>query len=119
MKSQNEGSDAGARLGANDRNTAVLVHAGGILFGFIPALIIWLTKKDDAPYLADEAKEALNFQIFIALCFLLSCILIIVFIGVLLIWLVLITDIIFCIIAAVRTSQNGCYRYPLNVRLIK
>lgn len=103
----------------NDRNIAVLAHVGGILFGFIPALIIWLMKKDESPYVAAQSKEALNFQLFIALCFLVSAILIFLLIGILLIWLVWLTDIIFCIIAAVKASGGENYRYPLTLRLIK
>lgn len=33
----------------DDRNIAALTHAGGILFGFIPALIVYLLKKAVAP----------------------------------------------------------------------
>lgn len=108
-----------AQISGNDKNMAILAHVGGILFGFLPALIIWLMKKDESPYVATQAKEALNFQIFIAICFFISVILIFILIGVLLIWLVWLADIIFCIIAAVKTSHGENYRYPLSLRLIK
>lgn len=112
-------TSVGPQISSNDKNMAILAHVGGIIFGFIPALIIWLMKKDESPYVAAQAKEALNFQIFIAICFFISFILIFVLIGVLLIWLVWLADIIFCIMAAVKTSQGGNYRYPLSLRLIK
>lgn len=112
-------TSVGPQTSSNDKNMAVLAHAGGILFGFIPALIIWLTKKDESPYVAVQAKEALNFQIFISICFFVSAILIFVLIGVLLIWLVWIADIIFCIIAAIKSSQGENYRYPISIRLVK
>ena len=46
----------------DDRNIAALTHAGGILFGFIPALIVYLLKKDSgSAWLVQQSKEALNF----------------------------------------------------------
>lgn len=104
---------------SDEKNMAVLAHAGGILFGFLPSLIIWLVKKDESAFVATQAKEALNFQIFIAICFVVSSILIIVLIGVLLIFLVWLLSIIFCIIAAVKTANGEAYRYPITWRLIK
>ena len=44
----------------DDKNIATITHLGGTVFSFIPALIVWLLKKDD-PYIYDQAKEALNF----------------------------------------------------------
>ena len=41
-------------------------HLGGVL-GFLPSLIIWLVFKDRGSFTNTEAKEALNFQITIAL----------------------------------------------------
>jgi uncharacterized Tic20 family protein len=100
---------------------AIIAHAGGIILGFLPALIIWLTKKDDknALYVVNQVKEAFNFQITVGIAFFLCCILILVLIGALLIWLVWLADIAFCIIAAMKASKGENYRYPLCWRLIK
>ena len=107
------------RAGSNDKNMAVLAHLGGIFFGFIPALIIWLVRKDESPYVDQQAKEALNFQIFIAICCLISVVLFIVVIGVVLLFLTCLANLLFCILAAVKTSSGEAYRYPLSIRLIK
>jgi uncharacterized Tic20 family protein len=107
------------RPGSDDKTMALLAHLGGIFFGFIPSLIIWLVKKDESPYVDEQGKEALNFQIFIAICYFVSAILIVVLIGVLLLIVVGIFDLIFCIIAAVKASNGENYRYPLTVRFIK
>jgi uncharacterized Tic20 family protein len=107
------------RAGSNDRNMAVLAHLGGIFFGFIPALIIWLVRKDESPYVDQQAKEALNFQIFVAICYLISVVLFIVVIGVVLLFLTWLADLLFCILAAIKTSSGEPYRYPLSIRLIK
>ena len=103
----------------DDRNIAVLTHVAGIFFGFIPALIVYLLKKDSSAFLADQAKEALNFQITVLIGIVISSILFVILIGILLLWAVVIANIVLCIIAAVKTSNGETYRYPLTIRLIK
>lgn len=105
----------------NDKNLAMFAHLGGVVFGFIPALIIYLMKKDDrsAQYVTTQAKEALNFQITVGIGMLISTVLIVILIGAMLIMLIWLFDIVFCIIAAVRTSNGENYRYPFVLRLIK
>lgn len=107
------------RPGSDDKTMAILAHIGGIFFGFLPSLIIWLVKKDESPYVDQQGKEALNFQIFIAISCVISLILMLVLIGVVLIILVSLMNLVFCIIAAVKTSSGENYRYPLSLRLIK
>ncbi len=103
----------------DDRNIAVLTHVAGIFFGFIPALIVYLLKKDSSAFLADQSKEALNFQITVLIGIVISSILFVILIGILLLWAVVIANIVLCIIAAVKTSNGETYRYPLTIRLIK
>jgi len=107
------------REGSDDKTMAILAHLGGIFFGLLAPLIIWLIKKDESPYVDQQAKEALNFQIFMAICMVASLILMIVLIGFVLIFIVGIVDLIFCIVAAVKTSNGENYRYPVNLRLIR
>ena len=55
------------------RTWATLAHLGGlgfVLFGFghiIIPLVIWLFKGDDHPFVEDQARESLNFQISVSL----------------------------------------------------
>ncbi|HTN38924.1 MAG TPA: DUF4870 domain-containing protein [Arachidicoccus sp.] len=104
---------------AADKNLAVLAHAGGIFFGFIPALIIYLTKKDESTFVASNAREALNFQITIAIALFACLILVFILIGALLIWLVWLGDIILSIIAAQKAAKGLEYKYPFCLRLVK
>src|SRR5665647_1618516 len=48
---------------AEQRQWAMFSHLGGILFGFVPALVIWLVFKERGRFVDEQAKEALNFQI--------------------------------------------------------
>lgn len=103
----------------DDKTLAVLTHASGIFFGFIVPLIIWLTSKETKPWLTDEAKEALNFQITVAIAFAVCAMLAFVLVGAFLAPLVWLFDVVFCIIAALKTNAGESYRYPLTLRLIK
>ena len=107
-----------ADISSDDKIIVVLTHLGGILFSFLPGLIVWLLKKDDSPYIAENAREALNFQITVVIGYFICWILIFLLIGVALLPLLWIANIIFCIMAAVATSKGESYRYPLALRLI-
>ncbi|HEX6364767.1 MAG TPA: DUF4870 domain-containing protein [Agromyces sp.] len=93
-------------------------HLGGIL-GFLPSLIIWLIFKDRGSFTNTEAKEALNFQITLLFGYLISWILIVVFIGAILTWAVWIVGVVFSIIAFLQAKDGKHYRYPFAIRLIK
>lgn len=108
-----------ANSATDEKGIAALTHASGILFGFIVPLVVWLIKKDQSPYLADQAKEALNFQITVTIGYFASGVLMAVLIGFLLFPLIMLANLILCIMAAVKTNNGETYRYPLTLRLIK
>lgn len=104
---------------SDEKNVATITHLAGTVFSFIPSLIVWLLKKDDSPYIANQSKEALNFQITVAVAMFVSTyILSWILVGLALIPIIIVVNIVFCIIAAVATSKGESYRYPLCLRLI-
>lgn len=103
---------------SDDKNIAVITHITGIFFSIFPGLIVWLLKKDESPYISEQAREALNFQISLLIAYFISCVLMFILIGFLLIGLVWLTNIIFSIIAAIAVSKGENYRYPFSLRLI-
>ena len=102
----------------DDKNIATVTHLGGTVFSFIPALIVWILKKEDGAFIADQAKEALNFQITVLIAQFIAAILAWVLIGFILIPIIWILNVVFCIIAAIASSNGKTYRYPLCLRLI-
>ena len=124
-------------MSAEQRQWAMFAHlsalVGGVITGgwafsvgcFIGPLIIWMIKKDTMPFVDDQAKEALNFNLTVAAIFFVLLILTIgtLGIGVLLTlpvglivglaWLVL------TIIAGIKANEGVAYRYPFAVRLVK
>ncbi len=103
---------------SDEKNIATVTHLAGTIFLFIPALIVWILKKDDSAYIADQAKEALNFQITVSIALFAANILIWILVGLALIPIIWIANIILCILAAIATSKGETYRYPVCLRLI-
>jgi uncharacterized Tic20 family protein len=109
-----------------ERNWAVLAHLSALL-GFaiwgigiiLGPLIVWLIKKDTLPFVNDQGREAMNFQITVFLAGIVCTALIFVFIGFPLLIALSIFDLVFMIIAAIKASEGVAYRYPISLRLIK
>lgn len=104
---------------SDEKILAILAHILTIVSTFIAPLIIYLIKKDNSPYVAEHAKESLNFQITMFILYLLSFLLIIVLVGILLLWVLSIVNLVLVIIATIKASENKMYRYPFNFRLIR
>ncbi|HMB42859.1 MAG TPA: DUF4870 domain-containing protein [Luteimonas sp.] len=104
-----------------DRTIALLTHLSGVVLSFIVPLIVWLIHRDkpDRTFLTDQSKEALNFQITIAIAFLACSVLTLILIGMLLMPLVWLVNLIFCILAGIKANEGVAYRYPFTLRLIK
>jgi len=94
-------------------------HLGGILFGFVPALVIWLVFKERGRFVDEQAKEALNFQIIWNIALIVASLTIVILIGFILLPLVYIGGVIFMVMAGMAANKGQAYRYPVNVRLIK
>jgi len=99
-------------------------YAGGVAC-FIGPLIVWLVKRNTMPFVADQAKEALNFNITVALASLVLLILSIITFGIGLIlaiplWVVIgVAWLVLTIVAAVKANEGVRYRYPFALRFIK
>jgi uncharacterized protein len=87
--------------------------------GIIGPLIIWSLKKDEFPLVADQGKEAMNFQITVAILFVLFLLLLFVCIGAFLLTALGIFNLVFVIIAALKANEGMQYRYPMSIRFIK
>ena len=103
-----------------DTTLAILSHVGGLFTSWVAPLIIYLIKKDDADkFSAENAREALNFQITLIIWYFACFILSFVLIGLFMFWLVALGNLVFSIIAAVKASNGVVYRYPLTWRPVK
>jgi uncharacterized Tic20 family protein len=100
---------------------AMLCHLLGALLGILGALIMWLVKKDDHPFIDDQGKEAVNFHLTLLIAQLVC--LVISFVtcgfGAILHLVPLILQWVFGIIAAVKANNGEWYRYPMSIRFIQ
>ena len=104
--------------GGQDNNMAVIAHVLGIFISFVGPLIIYMT-ANEKPYVKEQAKEALNFQITVVFAWIAASILSFVGIGIVLYPIVWIVNLILCIMAAMAASKGEDYKYPFAIRLIK
>ena len=110
---------------AEDKQWGLFAHLSSLAGLIIPfgnilgPLIIWQVKKDSLPFAADQGKEALNFNITIAIAAIICGLLTLVLIGFLLLPLVGLAWLIFTIIGAMKANNGEAYRYPFALRLIK
>jgi hypothetical protein len=103
---------------ADEKLWATLIHIGGILFNWIPALIGYLVLKDRGPFVRQHTATALNFQITLFIAYVVGWILSIVGIGLIILLAVLVLNIVFSIIAAVKANQGAYYTYPMSIRFV-
>jgi len=108
----------------DERNWAMFAHlstfAGHVIpFGHVAGpLIIWSLKKDEMPFVRDQGKEAINFQITMTLALIIAGLSILILVGFVLFPAVWLFDVIVTVIAAVKASEGVAYRYPLSIRFI-
>jgi len=94
----------------------------GLLIPFgsiIGPLIIWLMKKDQSEYIDYHGKEALNFQLTMAIAFIVSFFLMVVLIGFFLLAGLAIFELVIIIIAAIKANDGLRFEYPLSIKFIK
>jgi uncharacterized Tic20 family protein len=106
---------------SDDRLLGLLSHLLAIVpgVGILGPLVIYLIKKGQSSFVEENAKESLNFQITMILAFIISAILVVVWIGFVLLAILGVAEVVLVIIATIRASENKIYRYPFNLRLIK
>lgn len=121
---------------AAERQMAMFAHLSAILGGlltsalggwgtFLGPLVIWLIKKDEMPFVNDQGKEALNFNITVAIVCVALLVLTFITLGIgalLTVPLMIVVGIawlVFTIIAAIKANEGVAYRYPFALRLIK
>jgi uncharacterized protein len=104
---------------SDEKLWSTLIHVGGIFFSFIPALIGYIVLKDRGPFVRQHTATALNFQITMAIAYVVGTITIIIVVGILILIAVWIVTVIFSIMAAVAANKGEYYSYPLAIKFVK
>jgi uncharacterized protein len=111
---------------ADERQWAMIAHFAALAAFIVPPiggvlgpLVVWLVKREQSAFVAEAAKEAINFNIIVLLGACVCAMLVIVFIGILLgvalfgFWLVM------TVVAGIKASEGVHYRYPVSLRILK
>jgi uncharacterized protein len=110
---------------AEAKQWAMFAHLSALVGFIIPfgniiaPLVIWQIKKAEFPFVDDQGKEALNFQITVLIAGLICFILTFVLIGALLGIVLFVAWIVFSILGGIKANNGETYRYPFTLRLIK
>ncbi|MDP1697869.1 MAG: DUF4870 domain-containing protein [Xanthomonadaceae bacterium] len=122
------GSD---RPDADQRTWGMFCHLAALSaffsgIGFLLGpLIVWLIKRDEMPFVNDQGKEALNFNITVLIACVALWIVTLVTFGLAMIFtiplmvVVGLVWLIVTIVAAIKANEGEYYRYPFALRLIK
>jgi uncharacterized Tic20 family protein len=123
--------------GAEERKWAMFAHLsalagallttgwGGSVGFFIGPLVIWLLKREEMPFVADQGKEALNFAITVSIACFALLVLTILSLGIAalltvpLFFVIGIGSLVMVVIAAIKANEGVAYRYPFTLRLVK
>ena len=109
----------------SERTWGMLAHLSAFVGLVIPLigsvlgpLAVWLARRDDSPFVAAHAKEALNFNISVLIGAIACTLLMLVFVGFLLGTALFIAWLVNLLIAAIKASEGHTYRYPFALRLV-
>jgi uncharacterized Tic20 family protein len=107
------------------RTWAMLCHLtalSGFCFPFghvLGPLIVWAIKRESDPFIDDQGKEALNFQLTMTIAIFVALVLVFVVIGFLLLAVLAVFNIVLIVMASVAANEGRAYRYPLTIRFFK
>lgn len=121
--------DAALRAGnptQEERTWAMLTHLSAFAVLVLPfagnilgPLAIWLVRRERSPFVAEQGRESLNFNISVTLAAIVCSLLVYVFIGILLGLALFVYWLAMTILAGIRAGEGVPYRYPFTLRLIK
>lgn len=102
----------------------MLCHLSALLGYVVPfahilaPLLIWVSRRSTIPGVDDAGRESLNFQLTVSLFGLVGIMLSAVFIGLVLIFALVVFHFCMTLVAALSAQRGEVYRYPLTLRII-
>ncbi|MGH8931769.1 MAG: DUF4870 domain-containing protein [Egibacteraceae bacterium] len=120
---QDEDAAVDAPLPREVRDWALGAHLSAFVgawaaLAFLGPLVVWLLKREDHPFIATHAREALNFNLSVLLYTVIAGILAFALVGIPILIILGILWLVLTIVAAVKAANGDTYRYPLTIRFI-
>jgi uncharacterized Tic20 family protein len=98
--------------------TALSLYVGIPFGNIIGPLVVWLIKKDEFPFVDEQGRASLNFQISILIYGAVAGVLAFVVIGIPLLIAIGVANLIFVILASVKANDGQSYQYPLSIKFL-
>jgi len=115
-----------AEIPKEERQWAAFAHLAALFIlilppvgGFLGPLVIWILKKDEMPFVREQGRESLNFQLTVLLAMAVAAALMLVLVGFVLLPLIALANFVLVVVATLQVSDGRSYRYPFNLRLIQ
>lgn len=118
---------AGIPSAENERDQRVwcmLCHLSALLGYIVPfahvlaPLLIWIAKRNTTRGIDDAGRESLNFQLTVSLFGLVGIMLSAVFIGLVMLFTLVVFHFCMTLVAALRAQRGESFRYPLTLRIV-
>ncbi len=118
----------------DQRNWAMWAHLSALatfigIPSFVGPLVVWLMKKDESEFVAEHARQALNFNLSVLLYLVVGGIPALIFVvltlglGLLVLLPVLVIASVGWLVVVIRASSaassGGTYRYPLTIEFVR
>ena len=118
----------GSGPGKDERAWATFCHVSALAGFILPVvpfsnvlgpLVMWLLKKDEYPFVCDQGREAVNFQLSMAIYLAASLLLCLILVGFLLLVALCVIQLIVVVRAALTANEGLAFRYPFCIRFLK
>jgi len=110
---------------SDERNFATFAHLAAFFGYVVPVIgrvlgpvIIWLIKKEEYPFVDQQGREAINFNLSMLIYALILAPTLCIGIGIVILPLLGLAHIILIILAAVKSNSGTPYRYPVTIRFL-
>lgn len=112
---------------AEARTWAGFLHLSGFLWMLVPVpllgilgpLLIWFWKRDLHPFVDQQGKEAINFQISMTVYTVVAALLVLIVVGIALLVGVCAAWFVLTIVAACRAFEGREWRYPYMLDVLR
>lgn len=108
----------------DDRTYVTILHLTALSFivlgplSFLPALVMWVVRKDASPFVDDHGKECVNFQLSFLIWLFLAGLGTLWCVGLLFLLALPVVMAVAIIVNAVRAHHGEYVRYPMTIRFI-
>ena len=99
-----------------DTTLAAITHVLAMFTWAVGPLIVLIATDD--PFVEENARNALNWQIAFTIYMLVSLVLVFVAVGIVLVAILSLVDLAFCVVAAVKAADGEAWSYPATPDIV-